>query len=178
MQTSQENHRSSTPQSNLLQLKHEYAVPVEQLFAAFTTPEALKRWWWPNGVDADRIDLEFREGGGFFISMRGNKNFHGMTGEFEEIVPNERLVMTDQFADENGRPISAKEAKMPGEWADVCYITFDFDSLDANRSRVRLSQQGIPNEMQKDCLRGWTEMFEKLERYLSKGNSEGSRIQS
>jgi hypothetical protein len=31
----------------------------------------------------------------------------GMTGQFEELTENERIVMSDQFADENGRAISA-----------------------------------------------------------------------
>ena len=100
--------------------------------------------------------------------MKGyEKGGGGMTGEFETIIENECIVMTDQFSDENGNPISAEKAQMPGVWPKIIFITFDFESVDENTSRFKLSQQGIPNEMQKDCIQGWTESFDKLENYLN-----------
>lgn len=177
MQTSQTNknqssklskHKLSTPQAKLLEIERTFSVPVETLFSAFTSSEALKMWWWPKGMYADRIDFNFREGGEYFINMKGfDGGGGGMTGRFEEIIPNERIVMTDQFADANGRAISAAEAGMPGVWTDLIYITFEFESLGENSSRFHLSQNGIPNELQADCIQGWKESFNKLEKYLS-----------
>ena len=160
-------HKGSTPESKLLELDRKVNVPVDRLFAAFSSPDALRAWWWPKGLHADRIDLDFREGGKYFINMKGfDRGGGGMTGEIEEIVENERIVMSDRFADEEGRAISAEEAKVPGVWPEKVFITFDFTTLDEKSSRVKLSQQGIPNEGQKDCLQGWSEMFDKLENYL------------
>ena len=181
MQTKQENpHQFSTPegsapQPKLLEIRREFQVPVAHLFDAFTTAEALKAWWWPNGLHADRIDIDFREGGRYFINMKGQVQGKdvdgGMTGEFEEIVENERIVMTDSFADEKGRAISAKEAGMPGQWPEQISITFEFEAAGKAASRFRLAQQGIPDEMQKDCVQGWSESFDKLEEYLANRKS-------
>lgn len=161
---------NSPPQPLLLEIRREFQAPVARLFEAFSTPEALKAWWWPNGLHADRIDLDFREGGRYFISMKGQVQGKdasgGMTGAFEEIVENERIVMTDSFADEKGRAISAQEAGMPGQWPEQISITFEFESAGKETSRFRLAQQGIPDEAQKDCVQGWSESFGKLERYL------------
>lgn len=160
-------HKRSTPQSKLLVIDREFEVPVGRLFDAFTNPEALKSWWWPQGLHSDRIDYDFREGGRYFINMKGfDIGGGGMTGQFEEIVRNKRIVMTDQFADKNGRPISAKEAGMPGVWPELIYITFEFESVDEGTSRFTLTQEGIPNEAQKDCIQGWSESFDKLEKCL------------
>jgi uncharacterized protein YndB with AHSA1/START domain len=162
-------HKSSTPHSHLLEMERTFDVSVGKLFEAFKTSEALKVWWWPKGLHSDRIDLDFRVAGKYFINMKGfEQGGGGMTGEFEEITENKRIVMMDQFADENGRVISAKEAKMPGVWPERVYITFDFESVDESKSRVKLSQEGIPNESQKDCIQGWSEMFDKLENYLGR----------
>ncbi|MEK6556466.1 MAG: SRPBCC domain-containing protein [Bdellovibrionota bacterium] len=174
MQTSQDKptqpttHKNSTPVSPLLVIEREFSVPVSQLFQAFTTPKALKAWWWPQGLYADQVDIDFREGGEYFINMKGaaDKGGGGMAGQFQEIVENERIVMTDNFADETGRAISAQEAKMPGEWPELVYITLEFSSTGENTSRFKLSQEGIPREMQKDCIQGWNESFDKLENYL------------
>ena len=177
MQTSQERenqsplHQNSNPSSKLLKIERKFNVPVEQLFAAFKTSEELKTWWWPQNIHSEHLELDFRKDGKYFISMTGtNGEFGGMTGEFEEIMENKRIVMTDQFADKEGHPITAAEAKMPGNWADVAYITFDFDSVDKNSSILKLSQEGIPNEVQKDCKQGWSEMFDKLATHLGARN--------
>jgi uncharacterized protein YndB with AHSA1/START domain len=165
--TSSKTHKNSTPQSRLLEIDRKFSVPVEKLFAAFTTPEAIKAWWWPKGLHSDRVDMEFREGGQYFINMKGyEQGGGGMAGQFEEVVENKLLVMTDNFADEKGNIISAKEAKMPGEWPKVGYITLEFSAAGENSSTLKLSQEGVPNELQKDCVQGWTESFDKLDNYL------------
>lgn len=181
MQTKQEKqnqpsiYEGSAPEPRLLEIRRGFQVPVARLFDAFTTTEALKAWWWPNGLHADRIDFDFREGGRYFIRMKGQVQGKdaggGMTGDFEEIVPNKRIVMTDSFADEEGRAISAKEAGMPGQWPEQIFITFEFEAAGSKASRFRLTQQGIPNEMQQDCVQGWSESFDKLERYLEDPNN-------
>lgn len=160
-------HKGSTPHSKLLVIDRQFEVPIEKLFAAFSSAEALKRWWWPDGIYADHIDWEFRDGGNYFINMKGyDQTASGMAGVIEEVVKNERIIMTDQFANEKGKPISAKEANMPGEWPAKGYITFEFSSLAKGRSGFTLSQEGIPNELQAECIQGWEESFNKLKNYL------------
>jgi uncharacterized protein YndB with AHSA1/START domain len=163
-------HMHSTPQAPLLEMERNFHVPVNQLFAAFSSTEALRSWWWPAGLFSDHIELDFKVGGEYFINMKGLEDAGGggMTGHFEEIVENERIVMTDNFADENGVRISAAEAKMPGEWPEVGYITFEFAELDNGTSGFKLFQEGIPAEMHRDCIQGWSESFDKLRDYLER----------
>lgn len=174
MQISKENkltpakHKKSTRQAALLEIKRDFKAPVENLFKAFSTSKAIKAWWWPKDLYSDQVDFEFREGGHYFINMKGSKQAGGgMTGEFEEIIENQRIVMTDSFANKDGKAISAAEANMPGEWPENAYITLEFTALDQNRSRLHLSQEGIPNELQDDCIQGWNQSFDKLDSYLS-----------
>lgn len=176
MQTSQTKtnhlsvHKDSTQYAKLLVIERSFKIPVERLFEAFTSSEAIKVWWWPKGLYADRVDLDFREGGTMFINMNGGpQGGGGMVSRFIEIVDDQKIVMTDQFADENGRAITAEEAKMPGEWPTVGYITLEFFRLDPGTSQLVLSQEGVPNELQRDCIQGWTESFDKLDEYLARG---------
>lgn len=160
-------HKGSTPYSKLLVIDRQYDVPLDKLFAAFSSPEALKQWWWPDGMYADHVEWELRNGGRYYINMKGyEQGGGGMAGSFEEVVKNERIVMTDQFANERGQPISAKEANMPGQWPEKGYITFDFVSLGQGSSGFKMSQEGIPNELQADCIQGWSQSFAKLQKYL------------
>ncbi len=173
MQTNQESKKDTLsfnaplPESKLLKINRRYDVPLEELFHAFTTSEGLKKWWWPSAYHSDHVELAFKKGGKYFINIKGSAHGEGgMCGEFKEIVQNKRIVMTDHFADSSGKAISAEEAGIPGLWPETVIITFDFYPIEKYSSRFTLSQQGIPKEMQKDCLEGWNESFEKLERYL------------
>jgi uncharacterized protein YndB with AHSA1/START domain len=159
-------HKKSTPESRLLEISRGFEVPVDQLFDAFKTPDALKKWWWPEGLYTDHVDYDFNVGGRYFINLKGDDKAAGMTGKFEEIIANELIVMSDHFADKNGRAISAKEAHAPGAWPAKVYITFEFAARGADASHLKLSQQGIPNEMQTECMKAWNQMFDKLENYL------------
>ncbi len=162
MQNSQQ--KDST---QLIEQEREFKVSVDRLFSAFTHSEAIKAWWWPKGLRAGTAEIDFKTGGRYFINMEGSEHGDGgMTGEFEQIVENKFIVMSDQFADKNGRAITAAEAKMPGQWPDKVYITFEFLPAEKNSSRLNFSQKGIPKEMYIDCMQGWTEMFDKLESYL------------
>lgn len=161
-------HKASTKTSPLLLINRRFNAPIEKLFAAFTEAEAIKKWWWPENLYADKVELDFKNGGHYFINMKGyEKGGGGMTGEFEEIVTNKLIVMTDQFADEKGNPISAEQAGMTGTWPETIYITFDFESHNDLKSGFTLAQAGVPAELQSDCIQGWSESFDKLEKYLA-----------
>ena len=59
----------------------------------------------------------------------------GMMGEFEKIVQNESIVMTDSFADENGRAISAGRGRDVRRMAGKYPITFAFRTRRRRRPR-------------------------------------------
>jgi len=44
----------------VLRLERQFAAPREHVFEAWTTPEALKRWWCPPGWQAERMEVEGR----------------------------------------------------------------------------------------------------------------------
>lgn len=67
----------------------------EQLFAAWTEPERLRRWWGPEGVECIGAELDLRVGGAYRI---GNRLPDGtvlwIAGVFESIEPPYRLRYT------------------------------------------------------------------------------------
>lgn len=66
------------------------AAGRERVFAAWTEPALLVRWWGP-GAEAD---LDLRIGGRFRLSMQFDWGAMVAVGEYREIVEPERLVFT------------------------------------------------------------------------------------
>lgn len=61
---------------------------LEEVFAAWTTPEAVSQWWGPHGFTAPVVELDVRSGGAIRIDMEGpDGTIYPMTGRFVEVYP-------------------------------------------------------------------------------------------
>lgn len=71
-------------------------APPAKIWAAWTTPEHLARWWIPAPMACKVVKLDVRPGGGFETLMRegdGEWQPH-VEGCFVEVVPQVRLAFT------------------------------------------------------------------------------------
>jgi uncharacterized protein YndB with AHSA1/START domain len=75
-------------------------APVERVFAAWTEPEHLVRWWGPRPVVCCGAEVDLRAGGAYRI---GNRFPDGrelwITGEFVRVDPPRELVYTWRVGD-------------------------------------------------------------------------------
>jgi uncharacterized protein YndB with AHSA1/START domain len=76
-------------------LTRHFKAPPERVFAAFTEKALMLGWYGPEGMTVPNCMVDARVGGQFRVEMhRANGSVHIVTGEFKEIVPNERLVFS------------------------------------------------------------------------------------
>jgi len=85
---------ATTHESSLhLIVRRTIAASPERLFAAWTQPQQLMRWWGPEGVRCTEAHLDLRPGGAYRIA---NALPDGSTlwikGTFETVEPPHRLV--------------------------------------------------------------------------------------
>jgi uncharacterized protein YndB with AHSA1/START domain len=70
------------------------------VFRAWTEPELLKQWFTPRPWTAPVAVLDVRPGGSNLIIMRDpDGNEYPNRGVYLEVVPNERLVITDAYTE-------------------------------------------------------------------------------
>jgi uncharacterized protein YndB with AHSA1/START domain len=70
-------------------------VPKELVWAAWTEPEHLKKWFTPAPWTTVEAEIDLRPGGIFRTTMRSPEGQeHGSAGCYLEVIPNERLVWT------------------------------------------------------------------------------------
>jgi uncharacterized protein YndB with AHSA1/START domain len=71
----------------------------ERVFAAYTQPDLLTRWWAPHPYRVSACEIDLRVGGAFNTTMLGPEgDEHPGQGVFLEIVPDRRVVFTDAFS--------------------------------------------------------------------------------
>jgi uncharacterized protein YndB with AHSA1/START domain len=78
-----------------LTLKRRLNAPPAKVYAAWTDPKKISQWMGPEGVTAVSCESDPRVGGRYRFIMRGpDGEIHNVSGEFREVVPNEKLVFT------------------------------------------------------------------------------------
>jgi uncharacterized protein YndB with AHSA1/START domain len=78
-----------------LTLKRRLNAAPEKVYAAWTDPQRLTRWFGPDNGAVTRAETDVRVGGRFrvvFHTEDGEE--HDVSGVYREVVPNERLVFT------------------------------------------------------------------------------------
>ena len=83
-------------ESIALRLTRRFAAPRERVFDPWTTTEALTRWWCPPGWEPERIEVDLRVGGAYYLGMRqlDGDSVVSIQGRFLEVHRPERLVYT------------------------------------------------------------------------------------
>ncbi len=156
----------NTAIENDIVINRVFGLPTSKVWQALTTPEYFKKWWGPEGFTCPSSGMEARKGGKYLNCMRGpDGKEYWSTGVVQEFIPEKRLVITDHFSDSKGNIMNASEHGMPGDWPTELLITFELEEADG-ATKLKLTHEGIPEEMHDDCINGWSESFDKLERNI------------
>ena len=139
-----------------LELDRTFSAPAPAVFEAFTDPEQLARWWGPEGFTIPRLDFEPRPGAPYRIEMQPPEgdSFH-LKGEFREVDPPARIAFTFVW-----EPADADDVET--------LASLSFEDL-GESTRVAFTQSAFKTEERRELHRGgWTESFDKLERFLAR----------
>lgn len=135
-----------------IEMTLEIARSPDEVFAAWTTADALASWFAPMTTELPKVQMDFEVGGRYSIEMPlPDGSVHTTAGEFREIEPGRKIVMTwhcDAFAD----PPSL--------------VIVEFESVDGG-TRVNLVHEQFATEPTCDAHRGgWEACLAGLRNYL------------
>lgn len=154
---------SSTAKREPLKIVRDFQAPVDRIWKAWTDAEEMKKWWGPENFTTPVASIDLKEGGKYLYCMRSpeGKDFW-VTGVYREIVPNRKLVFTDNFANADGNIVPPSEYGMTGDWSDEMLVTVTFEETDG-KTRMTLVHEGLPEgEIKEMTGSGWSTSFDKL----------------
>ena len=148
-----------------------FDAPVEVVWQMWTQPEHFKNWYGPDGATVPVAEMDVRIGGKHLFCMEmdtpNGKKQMWSTGEYIEIVPNERLVYKDSMADENGNVISPQAMGMPAEYPETTEVTVQLEDL-GGRTKMILTHSGVPAGAAVGWAQAFTKMTERILEILGK----------
>jgi uncharacterized protein YndB with AHSA1/START domain len=141
----------------VLRLTRTFPAPRERVFAAWTDPQLLRKWWAAqHGWQTSAADVDLRREGRYRLSMRDPlaDAEYTVSGEYLEVTPPERLVYTWAWEGE-AEIMSGSEETI---------VTVEFVP-DGEVAQVIVTHEGFADERISSLhCEGWTGCLDNLER--------------
>lgn len=141
---------SNQKTNGVVNLHRVFKATPDKVYRAFLDAHAMAKWLPPYGFTCQVHHLEPKVGGTFKMSFF---NFstgegHSFSGEYLELVPNERLRYTDQFDDP--------------QMTDVLTVTICLKPVLCG-TEIAITQENIPALIPVEmCYLGWQESLAQL----------------
>ncbi len=135
-----------------LTLKRRFAAAPSKVYAAWTQPAQLVRWFGPDNGAVHDAEMDVRVGGRYSISFSTEDGErHNVSGTYREVVPNEKLAFTWMWITMPERQSYVIVTIKPD--GDGCILTLHHEQFFDEPARDR-------HQM------GWTGTLEKLARVV------------
>jgi uncharacterized protein YndB with AHSA1/START domain len=86
------------PSDTEILITREFDAPRRLVYRAWTTPELVRRWWSGHRGEMTVVEIDLRVGGRWrYVMVTNGGHEVAFHGEYQEIVPDERLVHTEIF---------------------------------------------------------------------------------
>lgn len=147
--------KEQASEETTLRLTRTFAASRDEVFRAWTDPQALKQWWVPaDGFSVPRAEIDLRVGGAYRVTMRNPRGeTFLLVGTYREVRPPERLVYTWRW----------EETEMNvGE----TLVTVEFRKRGSS-TEVAITHSLFPNgELRDRHDKGWSGCLDRLVRMV------------
>lgn len=150
-----------------------FDAPIDRVFEMWTRPDHLVRWLPPAGTTMRVVDSEIAPGASALFVITGDHGTMRARADYLTIEPPRRIVYTQQFVDEHGRPAPAPGSPV---WPPTLLTTVLLAEEAPDRTRVTVTTEphGEATDPEIEAFvrertgmtRGWTGSFDALEALL------------
>jgi uncharacterized protein YndB with AHSA1/START domain len=148
---------------NAVTIERSFDAPVDLIWQMWTVPEHFAAWYGPEGATIPVAKMDVRVGGTRLVCMEMQTPNGPMqmwfTGEYREVVENERLVYTESMSDENGNVLSPLDMGMPAGHPTTTEVRVELEHT-GGRTKMVMTHVGIPDDS--PGAAGWAMAFDKL----------------
>jgi uncharacterized protein YndB with AHSA1/START domain len=154
------------PQDALV-IERSFDAPVHLVWQMWTDPEHFKAWYGPDGANIPVAKMDVRVGGRRLVCMEMPSPDGPMqmwfTGEYREVVENERLVYTDSMSDENGNVSSPPGIGMAEGHPATTEVRVELEQV-GGCTKMVMTHIGIPSDS--PGATGWAMALDKLAAHI------------
>ena len=139
-----------------LEIRRLIKAPRARVYAAWTDPAELTKWFGPANVETMELTADIRVGGKYRWQCK-NPDGEEMVveGEYRELEPDRKIVFTWQWQDDE-------------DWENqVSVVTVELSDAPGG-TELRLRHEKLPSEASRDRhTQGWESVLDGLEKFFS-----------
>ncbi|MDD4972728.1 MAG: SRPBCC domain-containing protein [Bacteriovorax sp.] len=139
-----------TLKNNRLQVTKFIPAEQEKVFAAWTNPKIVEKWFCPEGMKAEVHEWNAVVGGNYSISMIDGEDVYTTNGTFLEIAPFHKLVFSYGWVDGDSAEDNVETL-----------VTVELRNLD-DGTDVTLTHEGVDPEEVTGHEEGWLSALSNL----------------
>src|ERR1700758_258427 len=146
---------TKTAEKTSLEIIRFINAPRERVYAAWTEPAELQRWFGPEEVRTIKIAADVRVGGKYrWDLVKQNGEEWACLGEYRELIPDRKIVFTWKWDDDEA-------------WENHdSVVTVELSDRDGG-TEVKLTHEKLPSEESRDRhSEGWSSVLDRLEKFL------------
>jgi len=148
-------------------IERSFDAPVDLIWQMWTKPEHFRAWYGPDGATVPVAKMDVRAGGSRLVCMEmetpGGSVRMWFTGEYREVIQNQRLVYTESMCDEDGNALPPQGTGVPGGHPAQTEVMVELEDL-GGRTKMVLTHTGIAAGS--PGAAGWTMALSKLAAYF------------
>jgi uncharacterized protein YndB with AHSA1/START domain len=123
-----------------------------KVYAALTEPKLMMQWWGPDAGPTLSAEADVRPGGRLSVVFRLlNGDEHNITGVYQEVVPDKKLVFTWEW---------------PGMPERESLVTFLLEPFEDGTELTLIHERLPDEEARKSHEAGWSGLLDKLPIFL------------
>lgn len=125
-----------------------FDAPPGTVYKAWSEPELFRRWWVPesaSGISLESCDMDVRTGGKYRLEFGAGGDTMAFHGRYLEVVPNERIVWTNDEGEEGAITTVTFE-----EQGGKTLLTFHeaYPSAEALEEALQGSAAALPEQLE------------------------------
>lgn len=154
-----------------LKIERIFDAPRQLVWNAWTTPELIMQWWGPEHFTSPTCEVDLRVGGKYLYCMRGpDGNDYWTGGTFNEIVPIEKLVCVQTFANEFGEKVDPIVYGFDPIFPKEVLLTTTLEEV-ANKTKLTIlylveSEEALEVMLKAQMREGWESSLNKFAQAL------------
>ena len=123
-----------------------FDAPAHTVFEAWSRPDLFRRWWVPEGAGISLVscEMDVRTGGKYRLEFGAGGDTMAFYGKYLEVVPDERIVWTNDEGDEGAVTTVSFEGQ-----GGKTLLTFHelYPSKEALDEAMQGSAAGLPTQL-------------------------------
>jgi uncharacterized protein YndB with AHSA1/START domain len=138
-----------------LEIKRFIRASRDRVYAAWTDPAQLKKWFGPENVQTRNLIADVRVGGQFRWDLTDQEGKEiTISGEYREVQPGKKIVFTWRLEEDE-------------DWKNhSSTVTVEFFDREGG-TEIHLIHENLPTEPSRDDHKqGWNSVLDKLEKFL------------